>query len=264
MDRPESRIRVDHVHTRVMRVTIDRPPVNAADAALLDELYDALTSVRDADVDALLLTGAGDVFCAGNDIYEFAEMDSADAEDVMASVRRAFWALHDCPVPVVARVNGAAFGTGLALAALSDIVIASDRAVFALPELDVGVLGGLKFGRRFLPELAVRRMFFTGERIPAADFALMGAPITVVPHAQLDEAVETMLRTVVSKGGVALRFAKQAMNAVEHLDTKTGYEYEQTFTIRMAGRPESKAAVRAVIEKISERRAEVDAPIRTP
>lgn len=238
-----------------MRITIDRPPVNAADAALYDELYEALMTVRDAEVDALVLTGEGDVYCAGNDIYEFAEMDSVYAEDLMATVRRAFWALHDCPVPVIARVNGPALGAGLALAALCDIVIASDRAVFALPELDVGVLGGMKFGRRFLPELAVRRMFFTGERISATDFAAMGAPITVVPHDQLDVTVNALLVTIVSKGGVALRFAKQAMNAVEHLDTKTGYEYEQTFTVRMADRPESKAAVRAVIQQIADRGA---------
>jgi enoyl-CoA hydratase/carnithine racemase len=254
MQRSEPRIGVDRIAPRVMRITIDRPPVNAADAALHDELYEALMSVRDTEMDVLMLTGAGDIFCAGNDIYEFAEMDSVKAESLMASVRRAFWALYDCPVPVVARVNGPAFGTGLALAALSDIVIASERAMFGLPELDVGVLGGMKFGRRFLPELAVRRMFFTGERISATDFAAMGAPITVVPHEQLDDAVDAVLATVVSKGGVALRFAKQAMNAVEHLDTKTGYEYEQTFTVRMADRPESKAAAREVIQRIADRR----------
>jgi enoyl-CoA hydratase len=250
----ESRIRVDLSSPRVMRITIDRPPVNAADGGLHDDLYAALMTVRDAEVDALVLTGAGDMFCAGNDIYEFFEMDSVYAEGLMSSVRRAFWALYDCPVPVIARVNGPAFGTGLALAALSDIVIASERAVFGLPELDVGVLGGLKFGRRFLPELAVRRMFFTGERIHAADFAAMGAPITVVAHDRLDETIDAMLTTVLSKGAVALRFAKQAMNAVEFLDTKTGYEYEQTFTVRMADRPEAKAAAGAVIQQIAARR----------
>ena len=258
MDRLEPRIKVDHIDPRIMRVTLDRPPVNAADAALFDELYAVLMSARDADVDALLLTGAGNVFSAGNDIFEFAAMDSQVAEDLMAKVRRTFWALYDCPVPVVCRVNGAAFGSGLAFASLCDMVVASEHAVFGLTELDVGVLGGMKFGRRFLPELAVRRMFFTGERIPAAVFASMGAPIEVVPHEQLDDAVASLLHTIVSKGGVALRFAKQAMNAVEYLDTKTGYEYEQTFTVRMADRPESKEAVRAVIQQIADRRSSAD------
>jgi enoyl-CoA hydratase len=251
----ESRISIDRPSARVARIIIDRPPVNAADAVLLDELHRALMDVREMDIDAMVLTGAGDMFCAGNDIFEFAAMDSPYAEALMASVRRAFWALHDCPVPVIAAVRGPAFGTGLALAALCDIVVASERAVFALPELDVGVLGGLKFGRRFLPELAVRRMFFTSEHVPAAQFAAMGAPITVVPHDEVEATVAALLETIVAKGGVALRFAKQAMNAVEHLDTKTGYEYEQTFTVRMADRPESKAAVRAVIDKIAERRS---------
>jgi enoyl-CoA hydratase len=252
---PRIQIQCEERPQRVKRITLDRPPVNAASGSLLDDLAAVLRAAHDEDIDALVLTGAGELFCAGNDIYEFVSMNSVTAEDLMRSVRGAFWALYDCPFPVIARVNGAALGTGLALTALCDVVVASDRAEFALPELDVGVLGGMKFGRRFLPELAVRRMFFTAERIPAAEFKAMGAPITVVPHEQLDEAVDDLLAVLLEKGGVALRFAKQAMNAVEHLDMKPGYEFEQTFTVRMADRPEAKQAVQAVIDDIAARRS---------
>jgi len=186
-------------------------------------------------------------------------MDLESAEVLMAKVRRAFWRLAEFPVPVIAQVNGAAFGTGMALAALSDIVVASDRATFGLPELDVGVLGGLKFTRRFVPELAVRRLFLTSERVSAAEFKALGASISVVAHDDLATVTDELSATLVSKGGVALRFAKQAMNAVEHLDTRTGYEYEQTFTVRMAARPESKAAVKSVIDSIAAKKRSGDA-----
>jgi len=254
---PDSRIQIqiEERPARVKRIMLDRPPVNAASGELLDELAGVLRAAHNEPIDAIVLSGSGEMFCAGNDIYEFVAMNSVSAEELMLSVRTAFWALYECPFPVIARVNGPAFGTGLALAALCDIVVASERASFALPELDVGVLGGMKFGRRFLPELAVRRMFFTAERIPAAEFAAMGASITVVPHDQLDATVDDLVDTVLAKGSTALRFAKQAMNAVEHLDMKSGYEFEQTFTVRMADRPEAKAAVQAVIDEIAARRS---------
>lgn len=248
-------VKIDQPIERVARITLDRPGANAANTQVLKELHLAFDAVHDAsDIDAVLLTGAGKVFCSGNDIHEFAQMDSDYAAELMYRVRRAFWALHDCPVPVVARVNGVAFGTGLALASLSDVVIASERAVFGLTELDVGVLGGLKFARRLVPEHAVRRMFFTAETYSAEQFKQFGAAITVVPHDSLDDECEKVLRTIIGKGSIALRMAKQCMNAVEHLDFRTGYEYEQTFTIRMSDRPESKTAVTKVIEDIEARK----------
>jgi len=259
MSIPTSFVKVSDVGPRVKRLTLDRPPVNAANTQLLDDLHDALVMTAEADLDVLIITGEGRTFCSGNDIHEFAAMDLESAEVLMAKVRRAFWRLAEFPVPVIAQVNGAAFGTGMALAALSDIVVASDRATFGLPELDVGVLGGLKFTRRFVPELAVRRLFLTSERVSAAEFKALGASISVVAHDDLATVTDELSATLVSKGGVALRFAKQAMNAVEHLDTRTGYEYEQTFTVRMAARPESKAAVKSVIDSIAAKKRSGDA-----
>ena len=238
---------------RVPAVVLDRPPVNAADEQLLAEVRDVFESMHGRDVDAVVLTGAGRHFCGGNDLHEFAAMDGDEADRLMRNVRRAFWALYDCPVPVVAMVNGAALGTGLALAALCDVVVASEQAVFGLPELEVGVLGGVKFARRLVPELAARRMFLTAERIPARELVTMGAPISVVPHDELEASTRQLLARITDKSTSALRFAKQAMNAVEAMDVRDGYEYEQTFTVRMAGRPESKEAVRAVLEKRSPR-----------
>jgi enoyl-CoA hydratase len=247
-------IRVEERRSRVLTITLDRPPVNAANKALLDELRQVLLEAHDTDLDAMVLTGAGSVFCAGNDLHEFAAMTTASGEELMRSVRLAFWALYDCPFPVIARVNGAALGTGLALASLCDLVVASENAVFGLPELDVGVLGGVKFCRRFVPELAMRRLYFTSERVSAATFAALGASLTVVPHSNLDQEVDALLDVVTAKGAVGLRYAKQAMNAVEALDMRTGYEYEQTFTVRMADRPESKQAVNAVLDDLARRR----------
>ena len=249
-----SGVRVTPFGERSVLVTLDRPPVNAANTRLLESLYDAVDGLRHLpDIDAVVITGSGRAFCAGNDLDEFEAMNSDTAAELMYIVRRAFWAVYDCPMPVIAMVNGAALGTGLALAACCDLIVASDTSSFGLPELTVGVLGGLKFAARLVPELAVRRLYFTAESVSASEFAAMGAPLTVVPHEELRSTTEALVAQITDKSSVALRFAKQAMNAVEHMDLKGGYEYEQTFTIRMADREESKHAVRAVIEQIRSR-----------
>ena len=102
------RVRVETFADRVPAVVLDRPPVKAADEELLAEVREAFESMHERDVDAVVLTGAGRHFCGGNDLHEFAAMDGDEADRLMRNVRRAFWALYDCPVPVVAAVNGAA------------------------------------------------------------------------------------------------------------------------------------------------------------
>ena len=233
----------------VRRLVIDRPPVNALSTDVYRDIRSAFESLRGTDCKVVELTGEGKVFCAGNDVRQFAEMEPEAAADMLFDARQAFWSVYDCPLPVVALVNGAALGSGFALASCCDIIIASDRATFGLPELNVGVLGGSKFGTRILPELAMRRLFFTAETVSAAEMVRLGAPITVVPHDELEEAARNISERISSKSARVLRFAKESLNRVEHLDLKAGYEYEQTYTIRMSAYPEAKIAANAFLEK---------------
>ena len=242
-------IRLDEPATGVVRVTLDRHPVNAVNMELYQEITAVFESFRTSNYKVVVLTGSGKTFCAGNDVNEFVAMSPETAEHHMAVARQAFWALYDCDIPVIAVVNGPALGTGFALAASCDFIIAGESATFGLPEMNVGVLGGAKFGVRVLPELVMRRLFFTGEPMSASEFARFGAVLDVVADDVLMERALQFVEKVGSKSGVALRMAKQALNAVEPLDLKNGYRIEQTFTVRMAGHPDSKEAARSMLEK---------------
>lgn len=235
----------------IVVVTLARPPVNAVDREMYIEIAELFHDVDTigADVRAIVLTGAGKHFCAGNDLEEFATMTPENGTERMWRVREAFFAIQDCAVPVIAAVDGVAIGTGLAIAASCDFVVASEEARFGLPELSVGVMGGARHLARIAPQPLVRRMFFTGEHIPARTFQESGGSLVVVPRAELMERARAFALKVASFSPTAVRVGKRILNRVEDMDLKTGYEFEQGFTVKLSGHPDSKEALRAIAER---------------
>lgn len=227
-------------------VELARGKVNALDHQMYGELAEAFDRLSDdPTVNVAVLTGRGHVFCAGNDLNDFRTMDTTSGELQMRNVRRAMFNLIDCSIPVIAAVNGPALGSGLGLTASCDLVVASEKATFGLPEMNVGVLGGGRFTARMLPQQAVRRLFFTAEAVDARTLERWGAPIEVVPHDTLMNTALTRARSIASKSRYALTLAKQSLNGCEGMDLKRGYELEQTFTVRLSEHPDSKTAVEA-------------------
>lgn len=232
-------------------VTLDRPPVNAFDREMYMEIAELFRNpdVMGGDLRAIVLTGTGKHFCAGNDLIEFATMTPENGTERMWRVREAFFAIQDCPVPVIAAVHGAALGTGLAVVASCDFVVASEDARFGLPELSVGVMGGARHLARIAPQPLVRRMFFTGEHLPAREFQQSGGSVIVVPPDQLLERARSYALRVASFSPTAVRIGKHVLNCIEYMDLKRGYEFEQGFTVKLSGHPDSKEALRAVAER---------------
>lgn len=235
----------------IAQVTLDRAPVNAVDRDMyieIAELFGNVDSLGD-DVRAIVLTGAGKHFCAGNDLEEFATMTPENGTERMWRVREAFFAIQDCAVPVIAAVDGVAIGTGLAIAASCDFVVATEEARFGLPELSVGVMGGARHLARMAPQPLVRRMFFTGEHIPARTFQECGGSVVVVPRAELLAHARAYALKIASFSPTAVRVGKRILNRIEDMDLKTGYEFEQGFTVKLSGHPDSKEALRAIAER---------------
>jgi enoyl-CoA hydratase len=243
----------------IATVWLNRPPVNAIDRSMYIDLA-ALFSDPDQigpDLRAIVLTGRGKHFCGGNDLDEFATMTPDNGTERMWRVREAFFAIQNCPVPVVGAVNGAALGTGLAIAASCDFVVASADARFGLPELTVGVMGGARHLARMAPQPLVRRMFFTGEHVRADAFAAAGGCVTVCsPSELLDKARATALR-IASLSPTAVRLGKTILNRIETMDLRAGYEFEQGHTVTMSGHPDAKEALKA----FREGRAAIYAPL---
>jgi enoyl-CoA hydratase/carnithine racemase len=239
-------------------VTLNRPPANAVDRDMYIEIANLFRNpdVIGPDVRAIVLAAAGKHFCAGNDLDEFASMTPDNGTERMWRVREAFFAIQDCPVPVIGAVQGAALGTGLAIAASCDFVVAAESAKFGLPELTVGVMGGARHLARMAPQPLVRRMFFTGEHLTAQQFADAGGAVVVVPAERLIETARGFAARIASHSPTAVRLAKQILNRIETMDLKQGYEFEQGFTVRMSGHHDSKEALSAFAERRPARYAE--------
>lgn len=235
----------------VAEVRFARPPVNAVDRPMYMEIARLFQNIDAAlpDVRAVVLTGAGRHFSGGNDLDEFATMTPENGDERMWRVREAFFAITDCAVPVIAAVEGAAVGTGLALAASCDFVVASQTARFGLPELTVGVMGGARHLARMAPQPLVRRMFLTGEVMAAPDFAAAGAGVIVVPPGELLDRAHGFARRIAGFSPTAVRVGKEVLNRIEWMDLYAGYAFEQAATVRMSGFPDSKEALAAFRDK---------------
>ncbi len=237
------------VESGVARVVIDRPPVNALDAAGWRELTSVVVEAGErGDVRALVLSGSGRGFCAGVDIKELAAEPSLITE-VNRRCYDAFAALYDCRVPVVAAVHGYALGGGVALAGSCDIVVAEEGTEFGLPEIDRGALGGGTHLIRLFPQQKARMMMFTGEPISAEEAYRLGALEAVTAPGEAVARAEAIAATIASKPGVALRLAKESLNGIELLDVKRSYRFEQGFTLELYTSPESQQAREAFVEK---------------
>ena len=224
-----------------------RPPVNAVDLLMYRELRNLFVDIDliGPGVRAVVLMGTGKHFCAGNDLEDFATMDADNVRERMFHVREAFFAIQECPVPVVGAVAGAALGTGLAIAASCDFVIAAEDATFGLPELSVGVHGGARHLGRLVSQPVVRWMYFTGQRLTGEQMRALGAVIAVVPRDELVTTAQTEASRIATFSPTAVRMGKRGLNDIEFVDVRKGYEHEQGLTARMMDHPDSKIALEA-------------------
>jgi len=244
-------LRVTVEQDAVVVVRLDRPPVNAVNQTMYGNIRDLFGRFDELCPSArvVVLTSEHRHFCAGNDLAEFATLTSTNSPGRMRLVRDAFAALYDCPVPVIAAVNGSALGTGTALAACSDVVVCGESARFGTPEVGVGVMGGAKHLRRLVPEHLMRLMYFTADSMSARDLLPYGGIAQVVPDDELQPTARALAQRIARHSASALRHAKESLNAIEPMALKDGYEAEQRVTARLAAHPDSLEARLALLEK---------------
>lgn len=228
----------------ILTVTLDRPPVNALDRSTYAELNRLFSDIDalETDVRAVVLTGTDRYFCAGDDVDELAAATTPIArQERNFHVREALWAVRECQVPVVGAVNGAVLGTGVALAAACDFLVAGADVTFQFPKPGVAVAGGARHLARLLPQPMVRWMYLTGEPVSAARIAAMGAVVRVASRSALAEAFEEA-RHLASMDDRTIRAAKRALNESETLDLRSGFEAEQAAAIPPIPRAQLRAA----------------------
>jgi len=200
----------------VERLVLNRPDVrNAFNDVMIAELTEWADAIaHDGAVRAVVISGEGPTFCAGADLAWMAKsLDYTEAENV-DDARRAstmFAALDELPVPVIARIHGAALGGGAGLAAVCDVVIAEEHAMFGFTEVKLGIVPAVispfvvaKIGRS-----ASRELFLTGRRFTARHALDIGLVHDVVPPENLEATVNGVVREVISAGPQAVAVAKQ-------------------------------------------------------
>ena len=233
-------------------ITMNRPPVNATGLQMRAEITQAFDAMGDRDdVRAVVFTGAGRTFCAGADIKERTQLtgEAGEYSALNRLTREMFYSILECPKPVIAAVNGAALGAGMALALCCDILLANEDAVFGMPEIDVGLAGGVKYLQRHLSPSKARRMRLTGKRFPASEFYRLGVLEECVPADELMGAAMEIAREIAEKSPMAIRMLKESFGMVENLSLRDGYRIEQNQTKAMSKTLDAAEAQRAFVEK---------------
>jgi methylglutaconyl-CoA hydratase len=240
----------------VLRVTLNRPEVrNAFDEEViagLDTL--AANAASDRQLRALVLGGSGKAFCAGADVAWMAKSiaysqreNLSDAEDLARMLER----LDTLPFPVIGRIHGAALGGGVGLAAICDIAIAADDAVFALSEVKLGILPAVvaPYVIRKIGISAARELFLTGSRFGAVHAKQIGLVHEIVPAAELDAAVTRRLAEVMTAGPRAIATAKALIReiAAAHPNDVIGLTTNTIAAQRVS--EEGQEGLRAFLEK---------------
>lgn len=236
-------------------LTVDRPEaLNALNAKVLQDFAkQARAAGADPEVRALVVTGEGQkAFIAGADIKEMSTKTPAEARWFTKLGQDAISTLEQIGKPVVVAVNGFAFGGGLELAMAGDIILASDKAVFGLPEVTLGIhpgFGGTQRLPRYVGLQRAKELVYTGRRFDANEAKQMGLVLDVVPGPELMKRAMQLANAIAQNAPVALGLAKSAMNRAPDVDLQTGLLYELEAVAQCFATEDQKGAMAAFASK---------------
>lgn len=213
-------------------LTINRPKaLNALNSDVLNELERTIDMViEDEEIHILIITGEGKAFVAGADIGEMKDMDTFRAREFAEKGLSLFRKIELMEKPVIAAVNGYALGGGCELSMCCDIRIASEKAKFGQPEVGLGITPGFA-GTQRLPRIVgiakAKELIFTAETIDAEEAFRIGLVNKVVPAERLMDEAISLAKKILSKGQIAVRYSKVAINRGMETDIETGQAIER-------------------------------------
>jgi len=236
-------------------ITFNRPEVmNALNIEMLEDLKTVFGLIeKDAETLAVIITGGEKLFCVGADISQIAKFNSPlDVHDFTIRTHSVFNTIEALEKPVIGAINGAAMGGGCELALVCDIRIASDTAIFGLPEIKIGVIPGAG-GTQRLPRLIgsghAKNMLFTGDPIDVNEAYRIGLVNQVTSNSLLmDEAIHKAQKFA-SQPQLALRANKTAVNEGMKMDLQSGLSYEARCFEILFSTQDLKEGMIAFIEK---------------
>ena len=239
----------------IATVTLNRPEArNALNRTLIRELGDALEALDgNAEARAIVLRGAGDrAFCAGADLKGmFQEAPILEAREQYAGLARILEGIPRMRTPVIGQVHGYALAGGCGLAAACDLVVASEDAIFGLPEIKLGLLPLMVMAPilRAASPRRVLQLVLTGAELPAREALGIGLVSQVVPRTELEATVGALARTIAGYSPAAVAIAKEAFYAALELDHGKALPYLRDLLTIVARSEDAKEGVAAFLAK---------------
>lgn len=237
------------INNGIAELIFNRPPVNAFTSQGWADIAAEIEALGHNDEARVIIIAAeGRGFCAGVDIKEL------DADDsLIVKVNKGnydtFKAIHLNPKPVIVAVHGFVLGGGIGISGAADIIVASECATFAVPEVDRGAMGGGAHLQRMFPVQKVRYMYFTGLPITAAEAYRLGAVERVVPRDQLMPVAREIAAKIAEKSPRMIALAKEALTTIEDGNLEAKYRSEQGFTLEAYQSPDSAESRQAFVNK---------------
>jgi len=234
----------------IATITFNRPEaLNALNNQTRLEFRNVMSDIQDDDdIKVVIVTGAGRAFVAGSDIKELKNTTPLEAH----SITRLGEIIENLEKPVIAAVNGFALGGGCEIAMACDLIIASEKAKFGQPEINIGVIpggGGTQRLQRIAGVHKAKELIFTGDIIDAKEAEKIGLVNKVVPVDQLEALVKEIAQKIAGKSSAAIKLAKAAINRGMRTDLETGLAYEKELYSLSLTTDDKAEGIEAFIEK---------------
>jgi enoyl-CoA hydratase len=236
-------------------ITLNRPDkLNALNIQLLRELHEAINAIAaEPEIRGVIITGSGEkAFAAGADIAELNRLDGDTGSEYSERGQAAFTAIEQLPVPVIAAVNGFALGGGCELAMACHVRLASERAKFGQPEVNLGIIPGFGGTQRLTRLVGMARSIeynLTGDMIDAQTAERIGLANHVHPPEQLMEKAEEMMKKILAKGPLAIEKTLRAVVDGADMSIDHGLGLESRLFGECCGTKDFKEGTGAFLEK---------------
>ena len=245
---------ISEIHNGIATLILDNQRnLNALSGAVLADLDRKLDEVlADEEVKVVLITGAGKAFVAGADIAEMKDLSPADAKAFALQGSRVFRRIETAGKVFIAAVNGYALGGGCELAMACDIRICSENAKFGQPEVGLGIIPGFSGTYRLAKLVGMgyaKEMIYTGKAIRADEALRIGLVNAVYPQAELMDQAMAMATKICAMAPIAVRYAKQCINAEYDLDADAAIAYENEMFGKCFATQDQKEGMTAFLTK---------------
>ncbi|WP_259519403.1 enoyl-CoA hydratase/isomerase family protein [Halanaeroarchaeum sp. HSR-CO] len=236
----------------VATITVDRPDkLNALNVETLHALRDALDTAAEDEARVLVITGAGEkAFVAGADISHMKDLGPSEAHEYATLGHDLIEAIESFPAPVIAAINGYAFGGGAEIALGCDMRVASERAIIGQTEIDLGIIpgwGGTQRLPRLVGDEVARRLIYFGDRVDASDANELGLVGEVVAHDELYDRVDDLAAELASQPAFALAAAKEAINQSHEGPQAAGLAFERRTWTSLFGTHDQREGMEAFL-----------------